>query len=353
MGSAQKLNAEQQAIVQQVQHNCDISDANHAVNYTLCIYLLKMREYYRWIHALDFSDDFDSSAMSQWLRDKEETWDQVIDEPYRPLDIHQQQFDAFDNRAINNELTQHDLFYHAGIGGKGIQHFFVADKVDRFHDNEIEITITGQEYARDLTAPPAMSTQSEIIVRQESLKRMCWERYQEWHWNQYDNPMGKALAFYPFDESIAQALQQMVETEQNTLIQHELGEMQVSREFGKAWSGMMLGLLGSKAELLARAVRDHLADSLTTLPWLIEQDNPAALHFYFANLTYMRKELFPSAIEAYQHWSETGKTRRLLDLTQGAVDHWRQTLQSILDVAGQNPQNPANPLVELIEQSRF
>ena len=31
-----------------VQLNCHISDARHAGNYTLCIYLLKMREFYRW-----------------------------------------------------------------------------------------------------------------------------------------------------------------------------------------------------------------------------------------------------------------------------------------------------------------
>ena len=353
MRHQRKLNADQQSVIAQVQHNCDISDANHAGNYTLCIYLLKMREYYRWLHALDFSDDFDSDAMSQWLRDKEETWDDVVDETYHPIELHDKSFDAFDNAAINSELHQHDFFYHAGIGGKGIQHFFVADKVAHYQQDGIEITITGQEYARDLTAPPAMSTQDEIVVRQESLKRMCWERYQEWRWNQNESPMGKALAFYPFEQSTPDALQQMVEAEQNTLIQHELGEMQISQQFGEQWSGMMLGLLGSKAELLARSVRDHLADSLTTLPYLIEQNNPASLHFYFANLTYMRKELFPSAMAAYQHWSDSGKTDALLDLTHGAADHWRKTLQSILAVATQNPQNPAQSIVELIEQSRF
>lgn len=353
MESAKTLSPEQLAVVDQVQLNCDISDANHAGNYTLCIYLLKMREYYRWLHALDFSDDFDSDAMSQWLRQKEETWDEVIDQPYRPIHVLQQQFDAFDNAAINRQLHQLDLFYHAGIGGKGIQHFFVADKLEHYTHDGIQITITGKEYARDLTAPPAMSTPQEIVVRQESLKRMCWERYQEWHWNQYDNPMGTALAFYPFEQSIPDALQQMVDTEQHTLIQHELGEMQITREFGNEWSGMMLGLLGSKAELMARAVRDHLADSLATLPFLIEQNNPASLHFYFANLTYMRKELFPTAMNAYQHYAKTGETSALADMAQDAATHWRQTLQSILALAAQNPQNPATEILNLTENARF
>jgi len=343
----------QQNLISQVQHNCDISDANHAGNYTLCIYLLKMREYYRWIHALDFSDNFESDQMSSWLREKEETWHRVIDKPYKSIKLTPDEFDIFDNQGINTQLKKHQLFYHAGIGRNGVQHFFVADKVKSYQQESTQITVTGKEYARDLTAPPAMSTQTEIVVRQESLKRMCWERYQEWHWNKLDNPMGTALAHYPFEDSIADALQLMIEAEQNTLIQHEIGEMQISLQYGKDWSSMMLGLLGSKAELMARAVRDHLADSLTTLPYLVEQHNPACLHFYFANLTYMRKEIFPSAISAYQHWSKTGDLSAFTDLTQQSTLHWNKTLDSILKISQQKKQNPASEIIALIEQSKF
>lgn len=348
-----QLTGIQQDLVSQVQHNCDISDANHAGNYTLCIYLLKMREYYRWIHALDFSDNFDREQMSSWLREKEDTWDQVMDESYKPIKLSTTEFDVFDNQGINSQLNQHSLFYHAGIGQKAVQHFFVADLVQSYQHENTLITITGKEYARDLTAPPALSTQTEIVVRQESLKRMCWERYQEWHWNQYDNPMGTALSFYPFDESISEALQLMVEAEQNILIQHELGEMQISQQFGQPWSSMMLGLLGSKAELMARAVRDHLADSLSTLPYLIEQNNPASIHFYFANLTYMRKELFPSAIQAYQHWSESGHLTALTNLTQQSTQHWQKTMLSILEINDRSEKNSATRIIQLIEQSKF
>jgi len=38
-----------------VRTNCHISDARHATDYTLCIYLLKMREYYRWENDMPFS----------------------------------------------------------------------------------------------------------------------------------------------------------------------------------------------------------------------------------------------------------------------------------------------------------
>jgi hypothetical protein len=338
-------------LIRQVQHNCDISDANHAGNYTLCIYLLKMREYYRWLSALDFADELNSEGMGQWLRDKEQIWDQVANEPFKPIELAQQQYDPFDHSAINSQIIDDRLFYHAGIGQKAAQHFFIAELIQQTHEDDIRISITGKEYARDLTSPPAQSTQDEIIVRQESLKRMCWERYQEWNWNRMDNPMGKALSYYDFDKSIPDALEKMVQAEQNTLIQHELGEMAITQQLGEQWPAMMLGLLGSKAELLARAVRDNLADSLYTLPFLIKQGNEASLHFYFANLTSLRKQIFPSAVQAYQRWSESNDLSYLSDLAQQSMDHWTKTMHSILAIATATEQNPAPRIVEAIENA--
>lgn len=347
------LNTDHLKLVKEVQYNCDISDANHAGSYTLCIYLLKMREYYRWKHELDFSDTFDSDNMAQWLRKKETAWDRLADEPFKPINLAAHQFDPFDSRGINTQIINDRLFYHAGIGQKAVQHFFIADLVDDFIQNDIQISITGKEYARDLTAPPALSTQNEIVIRQESLKRMCWERYQEWQWNQYDNPMGTALSYYPFNDSVTEALQQMVDVEQNTLMQHELGEMHISQQFGANWSSMMLSLLGSKAELMSRAVRDNLADCLFTLPDLIERNNPASIHFYFANLTYMRKDIFPTAIEAYRRWVENGDVKTLTALTHTSVSHWQKTITSILDIYHHDKQNPVPQIISLIENARL
>ena len=120
MGSRSQLSTEQRDLVSQVQYNCDISDANHAGDYTLCIYLLKMREYYRWIHALDFADNFESDSMAQWLREKEDTWDAVMDEPFQDIQLDDASYDPFDSSAINSSIHQQRLFYHAGIGQKAV-----------------------------------------------------------------------------------------------------------------------------------------------------------------------------------------------------------------------------------------
>lgn len=46
------LLALRQSLLRAAQHNCDVSDAQHAGSYTLCIYLTHMREYFRWHEQL-------------------------------------------------------------------------------------------------------------------------------------------------------------------------------------------------------------------------------------------------------------------------------------------------------------
>jgi hypothetical protein len=50
-----------------VQRNCDIADAQFAGNYSLCTYLLKMREFYRWERGLPFSAALDRQAVGDWV----------------------------------------------------------------------------------------------------------------------------------------------------------------------------------------------------------------------------------------------------------------------------------------------
>ena len=61
----------------------------------------------------------------------------------------------------------------------------------------------------------------------------------------------------------------------------------------------------SGLQLKLRAIKDHLADTISTIPGLLENENFAALHFYFANFTGMRREIYPEAIDAYNNWVNT------------------------------------------------
>ena len=60
-----------------VQLNCHISDARHAGNYTLCIYLLKMREFYRWEKKHGFGNKLSTDDIGNWLTAREALWEEV------------------------------------------------------------------------------------------------------------------------------------------------------------------------------------------------------------------------------------------------------------------------------------
>jgi hypothetical protein len=63
---------------------------------------------------------------------------------------------------------------------------------------------------------------------------------------------------------------------------------------------MIASVARTSAEMQARAVRDLLADCLSTLPTLVARENLPALHFHFATYDAPRRERFPQALEAYE-----------------------------------------------------
>ena len=74
---------------------------------------------------------------------------------------------------------------------------------------------------------------------------------------------------------------------------HELGEFEAGRRLGADWPALRASLASRRADLYVRALRDHLADCLVTLPTLLQRRADASLHFWFANLEGVRALLFP------------------------------------------------------------
>ena len=146
-----------QALINNVQLNCHISDARHAGNYTLCIYLLKMREFYRWEHQHSFSDKLSTDDIGDWLTTREELWQDVENADYNSITIADRNYDPFDSAGINRSLFSDDLIYSGGYGIKDKPHFFLAALEKKKNINDYTIYISGKEYARDLTSPPAMT----------------------------------------------------------------------------------------------------------------------------------------------------------------------------------------------------
>jgi hypothetical protein len=142
--------------------------------------------------------------------------------------------------------------------------------------------------------------------------------------------MRRALACYGDDDDLERILDHMSGNETEAMILHELGEVMAGDVLGHQWEEMLATLPRSSAELIARAVRDLLADCLVTLPSMLSEANEASLHFYFSNLTGMRGKLFPEALVAYERWAESSNSAVLRDLCCRGRDRWQEQAEQIL-----------------------
>jgi hypothetical protein len=86
-----------------------------------------------------------------------------------------------------------------------------------------------------------------------------------------------------------------------------------------------------------RAVRDHLADCLVTLPGLLEREAIGSLHFYLANLSGLRRALFPALPQAYESWLGHRDDARLADLVSRAEAHWLDAAQQLIAAYHRSP----------------
>jgi len=340
-----------------VQHNCHITDARHGADYSLCVYLMKMREYYRWEMRLPYGAVLEKDAVGNWLAAREQLWSELEEAELKPLTIDGVSYDPFEADAINARLASEGLVYSSGLGNRAKPHFFLGDLERHTDDDGCSVYVAAGEYARDLAAPPAMSLGRSIFLRRESLRRMLWEKLESWRWSRPDNALGRAFSCYDFDDDLEASLDAMTDREIDNALLHEQGEVRAGRCLGDPeWNAMLLDLAQTPAELMARAVRDHLADCLVTLPRLNQSSAPehaAALHFYVGNLTNMRKAIFPSLAEAYEDWRRDGEHGRLDAVAAAGRDHWERLGHDMLRLHRQFGADAAGPIRELVDRGHL
>jgi hypothetical protein len=313
-----------------VQRNCDISDARYAGDYGLCTFLLKMREYYRWENELPFARVLPRDELGDWLKTREQAWERIETDAFAPLPLARGELDPFDAEAANRELLPQGCVYGAGYGRFQKPVFFLGRLLRVEERAGCTILISSCEYARELAAPPAVLQGRTIFVRLESVRRYLWEKIEEYQWRKQGNAMARALASYDFVADTESALQRMADSEMETMILHEIGEAMAGDLLGEAWGAMALQLSRTRSEPVARAVRDLLADCLSTLPGLLERHNLPALHFYFATFDAPRRELFPQALDAYEHFAGGGTTDRLWRVVREGKERWLERARGLL-----------------------
>ena len=344
---------ENRTLLAQVQRNCQIADSRHAQDYTLCTYLLKMREYYRWTHDLGYDHVLRGSDVSEWVDAQEQQWDELEDSDYTPLEIDGRIIDPFDTNRVNAVINDRGFVYSAGLGRLSRPLFFCGELAVVEQLEGYRVLISGKEWARCMTAPPAMAHGETIFIRRDALRRMLWETIEDWRWAKRENALARAIRFYDFDSDADAALERMTDHEIEAVILHEIGEIVAGEMLGSEWHAMLGDIGGPATEFMVRAVRDHLADCMTSLPALLSSADTPSLHFYFANLTTTRKDLFPALSAAYQHWVDNENLSLLKTVVRNGKNHWMSVADRILQCHRRHGDRCQQPIQALLSASRL
>jgi len=318
------------SLVRAVQTNCHIADARGAADLTLCIYLLQMRELYRWEQGIAALQPLPREAIAAWLAEREALWASLEEQDFAPLPLDGGDADPFDVALVNAQLQPHGLVYGAGHVAAGRASFMLGQLERVEQRGELELRVCGIEHARGLSAPPATLQGSTVLLCRQALQRWLWEKYEGWLLKRHDGPFKAALLAHGWAGDGDAAVQRLAEAEAETLLLHEVGEFEVGGELGPDWQTLRAALPSRRADLYVRAARDHWADCRVTLPRLLQQENGASLHFWFANLEGVRALLFPRLWPAYAAWCAGDRGSALRDAVVQGEAHWRRLCLQLL-----------------------
>ncbi|HPG81270.1 MAG TPA: hypothetical protein PK756_21510 [Piscinibacter sp.] len=339
-----------QLLVEAVQTNCHIADARHAADLSLCTFLLQMREFYRWEKGLPLGAPLSREAVGQWLARRETQWAELEDSDFVRLPVAEgRDFDPFDVAGLNAVLQPQGLAYGAGLVGPQRPVFFIAelDSLQRL-DEGITLQVCGREFARSLLAPPAALQGERIVLRRESMARWLWEKFEALGLKKLDGPFRAVSRAYGLEEDFHAALPRLLDEQSRTLVLHELGEHRAGRWLEPGWAAMRLALQDRRTELLVRAVRDHIADFTHTLPALLADGSAASIHFWFAGFDGLRRELFPSLVEAYRAWCAGDAGQALQrDIERGAL-HFTRLAEQVLVLHARHADAAGAPIEALL-----
>jgi hypothetical protein len=146
--------------------------------------------------------------------------------------------------------------------------------------------------------------------------------------------MHAVVQAYGLDRDFEAGLPRCLEDQGETLVLHELGEHQAGRLLGPQWAAMRLALPTRRADLYARAVRDHLADLGLTLPTLLDRGADTAIHFWFANYDGVRLLLYPALQDAYARWVQGDGGAALRQAATAGLTHFTRLAMAALELQG-------------------
>lgn len=295
-------------IAQQVQENCDLSDAKHWGSYTICGLLLRLMDLYRWSEGIEPRVKIDNPELMDWVGEKEKRWKKIRENEYKNIVIEGREYTPLDSNGINELLEPSGFVYGAGYVTAMKPSFFLAKKEESRIEGGHKIFILGKEFARDLITTPALLQSGKILVRTQPAMSFMWAKIAEFKFGGNES-LKRALAYYGIvidNIKDTEEVDRVVREELESYIHHEIGEARDTAFPDEKWEEIVSTFSFTNTEKFARAIKDILADTNEhgTLQYIINNKKRGALGVYAAIIDGFRRIIFPEIVTAFESFRE-------------------------------------------------
>jgi len=329
--TTQDRNLEQ--FMRTIQSNCDISDASGSAIFSICGMALRLRDLNKWEKGFNPWEENNPTELVDWIDHKEQLWEKIEGRAFAPLPLFEKKYDPFDTDAINKILSSLHLFYGAGYAHSLKPTFFLAGIKETRYLEDIPIVILEKELLRDLLTLPALNQDGFILIRRDAASFFLWDQMV------YLKKSGQRFLHFALKqcglpdtrlESRKTHFESILSVQEQTYIHHEIGEMKDTVFDHQIFREIVSEFPHTPIELLARTVKDLLADTvaLGTLQHIISTKNAAGLGFYAAFQDGLFLPLFPQLRRAFEKFAsdpdwegiETARQQGFLTARQYARD---------------------------------
>jgi len=317
-------------LLPQVRRNCLISDAEFWGYYSTCGLLLRLREQYRFEAGLPPGAQVDIRKVGAWIEEREAEWQRLEGKPLCRLEVNGKDYDPYDVDGIGSLIEPEGYIYGGGHGVYMKPVFFLAELRNKRMTGEYSTLIAGRELVRDLSIHPAMSREGVIVARSEVAHAMLRDRFDEYRASRRQGMLCLAFEAYGIGpETREESIRDAADSELDSFIHHEYGELKESERLGSDWTDLVDALGTSRTGLQLRGVKDALADTTGNgmLSHIINKQKSGSLYFYVSSLTGIRYTLATHVVHAVKDFT-------------GAND-W-----NIIEMARKNSYNAAQAVAE-------
>ncbi|MCG8685785.1 MAG: hypothetical protein MI892_12975 [Desulfobacterales bacterium] len=320
-----------------IQHNCDISDTNGASIFSICGMALRLRDLNKWEQGLHPWEEAEPASLLAWIDNKEQIWETLSEKPFNRLPLNGHMFDPFDTPAVNQALKPFGLFYGAGYAHSLKPTFFLAEIEEQTQINSIPVITLGKEMVRDLLTIPALNQDDTVIFRKDAARLFLWDQIaylkksgQRFlklalrHCGLPDTGIDSRIKFFG----------NILKAQETTYIHHEIGELTDNVFNRDLFRTLVSSFPHSPVELMARTVKDLLADTCTsgTLSQIIATRDHAALGFYAAFQDGLFRPMFPELRRAVERFVSDKDWDGIEDARQTGFNTAKKYVGQISDI---------------------